>query len=108
MGTLPYTFGIRCQTPLEYVRSSLSVRRKSQRSGSIEKDRAVRSLPVLLAAVAVVMFLFAFFYRNQAEGEPGHVIGAVAWYGFWISVAAFALWVIWRGLESVRRRPHSR
>jgi hypothetical protein len=49
------------------------------------------------------MFLFAFLYRNEEEGDPGYVISAVAWYGFWISVAALALWFIWRGLESVRR-----
>jgi multisubunit Na+/H+ antiporter MnhB subunit len=73
--------------------------------GSIEEDRPVRRrfLPAVLAAVAVVMFLFAFFYRNEEEGQPGHVIGAVAWYGLWISVALFSLWFIWTALARFRR-----
>jgi RsiW-degrading membrane proteinase PrsW (M82 family) len=64
-------------------------------------------VPALIAAVGVVVFLFAFFYRNEEKGEPGHVIGAVAWYGLWISIAVLAIWFVWRGLESVRRGPDS-
>jgi hypothetical protein len=65
-------------------------------------------LPRLIAAVAAVTFLLAFIFRNHEDGDPGYLVGAVGWYGLWVSIAAFLLWFIWSGFRTLRRGLGSR